>query len=262
MPKTKRPRTVGQRQNDVSKQVEKFLFSRTPAMRRIRNDVIDPLNDVGEVAVIGGLVRDIVRFGVDHRPISDLDLVIDGPSSQVQKIAKSLGAKPNRFGGYNLSTEFYKVDFWALQTTWAKLHTDIVIEGIEDLTKSTFFNWDAIVYSITNNKTFFRDNYLQDLSDRVLEINLAPTPSHKGNTVRALRRLYGWRAAPGPAMLEFIYQAEELYTWTDIVAQEAHSFHNSYLGAFDSFAQYFDYLEDWRESALPYSQMSLFPAES
>lgn len=262
MLKTKRPRTLGQRQNDISKQVEKFIFSKTPAMRRIRDEVIDPLNDVGEVAVIGGLVRDIVRFGVDHRPISDLDLVIDGSSSQVQKIARKLGAIPNRFGGYKLSTDFYEIDFWALPTTWAKINTDVEIDGIHDLTKSTFFNWDAIVYSITNNKTFFGESYLRDLSDRVLEINLAPTPSHKGNTVRALRRLYGWRAAPGPAMLEFIYEAKKLYVWSDIVAQEAHSFHNSYLGAFDSFAQYFDYLDDWRTSDLPYSQMSLFPAEN
>lgn len=262
MLKAKRPRTLGQRQNDVAKQVEKFIFSKTPAMRRIRNQVIDPLNDVGEVAVIGGLVRDIVRFGVDHRPISDLDLVINGPSIEVQKIAENLGAKPNRFGGYNLSTKFYRVDFWALPTTWAKNNTDISIEEIKDLTKSTFFNWDAIVYSITNNKTFFGEHYLQDLSDRVLEINLAATPSRKGNTVRALRRLYGWRAAPGPAMLEFIHEAKELYAWADIVAQETHAFHNSFLGNFGSFAQYFDYLEDWRTSVLPYSQMSLFPAES
>lgn len=262
MLKTKRPRTLGQKQNDISKQVEKFIFSKTPAMRRVRREVIDPLYQVGEVAVIGGLVRDIVRFGIDLRPISDLDLVIDGPSVHVERIAERLGAKPNRFGGYNLSTDFYKVDFWALPTTWAKKNTDIEIESVEDLTKSTFFNWDAIVYSITKNKTHFGESYLRELSDRVLEINLAITPSHKGNTVRALRRLYGWRAAPGPAMLEFIYDAQEHYPWAEIVAQEACAFHNSYLGSFESFAQYFDYLSDWQTSDLPYSQMSLFPFES
>ena len=260
MLKTKRPRTLGQKQNDVAKKVEKFIFSKTPAMRRIRQEIINPLDDVGEVAVVGGLVRDIVRFGVDQRPISDLDLVIDGPSSRVREVAEGLGARPNRFGGYNVSTEFYEVDFWALSTTWAKNNTSIRIESVEDLIKSTFFNWDAIVYSITNNRTFFGENYLQEISDRVLEINLGLTPSHKGNTVRALRRVYGWRAAPGPAMFDFICEAQTRYEWAEIVAQEACAFHNSYLGSFESFAQYFSYLEESRVSGLPYSQMSLFPA--
>lgn len=261
MSKVRRTRTVGQKQNDISKRVGKFLDSDVPAMREIRKSILQPLLEVGEVGVVGGLVRDIIRYGVDRRPISDIDLVIQGSPSAVDAIAIKLGAKKNRFGGYNATTDYFKVDFWALSTTWARTNANVPISKLDDLVDSTFFNWDAVIYSITNDRTIFRDRYLEDIESHMLEINLEATASHKGNVIRALRRLYGWQASPGPLLIKFLQEAESAYTWDDIIKQEEKSFYNSYLDNFHSFKDYFEYVDRSLDQSLRPTQLSLFPLD-
>ena len=251
-------RTISQKRNDIARSVEVFLRTDAPAMREVRNKVLDPLQDIGEVAIVGGLVRDIIRYGVDRRPISDIDLVVEGSPSAVEVVAKRLGANRNRFGGFNFSNEYCKVDFWALSTTWARANANVTISKVSDLLDSTFFNWDAVLYSVTERKAIFKDNYLKDLSEKVLEINLETTASHKGNLIRALRRLYAWQAKPGPVLLEFIRESEKKYSWNDLLEQELAAFHNAYLNKFCGYSEYYDYLVLSALRLRSAAQLSLF----
>ncbi|WP_145916764.1 hypothetical protein [Erythrobacter sp. QSSC1-22B] len=255
-----RTRTTTQRKSDISKRLKRFIATDTPAMRELRKQILNPLEEVGEVAIIGGLVRDIIRYGVDKRPISDMDLVIQGSPSAVAAVAKKLSAKENRFGGFGLKTDHYKVDFWALSTTWARTHANVPVSSIKDLPNSTFFNWDAVVYSTKDSKTYFKENYLEDIARGFLEVNVAETASHQGNLIRALRRLFAWEAYPGPKLIQFLKSAAPQYEWDDLVRQEKAAFYTTYLDHFSGYNEYFRRLEDSSSRFLPV-QLSLFADE-
>jgi hypothetical protein len=153
------------------------------------------------VAVIGGLVRDFAHGGRSSFR-SDLDLVIDAPKQSVADLASTLGATPNRFGGFGCRQGPWKIDFWALETTWARRY--VPLHALEDIVSSTFFDWDAAAYDLTRKKLICSDDYLSRIRSRTLDVNLLPNPSPVGNLVRAVRRLMIWRVQAGPLLKEFI----------------------------------------------------------
>jgi len=153
------------------------------------------------VAVIGGLVRDFAREGRSGFR-SDVDLVIDGPCDEVARLANRLRAIPNRFGGYGCKEGPWKIDFWALETTWGRRH--VSVQKLEDIVSCTFFDWDAIAYELWDRKLFCSDDYLERIKQRTLDINLRPNPSPMGNLVRAIRRLVLWQVCPGSGLKGFI----------------------------------------------------------
>ncbi|KAB2518560.1 hypothetical protein F8N49_21820 [Pseudomonas sp. GXM4] len=153
------------------------------------------------VAVIGGLVRDFAREGrTGFR--SDVDLVIHDSKEEVALLAEKLKATPNRFGGYGYKSGPWKIDFWALETTWAKKH--VPMQTLEDVLLGTFFDWDAVAYDLWERKLICHDDYLERLRTKKLEINLRPNPSPMGNLVRAIRRLVLWQLVPGERLTCFI----------------------------------------------------------
>jgi len=223
---------------DISKAVSAFIDSDNPSSKMLKNEIIDRLLVIGGVAVIGGLVRDIALYGVDDRPISDMDLVVSGDPRRLDKIAKSLDATPNRFGGYSVKSEGFKVDFWALSRTWARTAGHVKVSSLGELPQSTFFDWDAIVYIISTKKTYAINGYIDRLNSRVLDINLLDNPSVKGNLVRALRRIMMWDARPSKRLYDFIDINAGNYSWNEIVEAEFGAFQVRYLEGFSSYKQY------------------------
>jgi hypothetical protein len=195
-------------------------------------EVVAPLSEVGEVSIVGGLVRDLAFYGPDERPISDIDLVITGSPSMIEVFAKRLHAERNRFGGYGLKTEAYKVDFWSLSSTWARRQGHVSMRHSKDLIKCTFFDWDAVIYSTKTRKVHAIDGYLDRLQNRVLDLNLVPNPSIKGNLVRALRRIMMWDVRPGPKLRSFIDEALPAHDWSSLIAAERGAFNTHYLSEF------------------------------
>lgn len=153
------------------------------------------------IAVIGGLVRDFAHEGrAGFR--SDLDLVIDAPADRVAELAAELGATANRFGGFGCKQGPWKIDFWALETTWARRH--VPVQKLEDIVTCTFFDWDSIAYDLNGRRLICPEHYLDRIRKKTLDINLLPNPSPMGNLVRAVRRLVLWKVQPGPALQRFI----------------------------------------------------------
>lgn len=153
------------------------------------------------VAVIGGLVRDFAHEGRSGFR-SDVDLVIDDSKEKVALLAEKLSATPNRFGGYGYKSGPWKIDFWALETTWARRH--VPMQRIEDILLGTFFDWDAVAYDLWERKLICQDDYLERIRAKQLDINLKPNPSPMGNLVRAIRRLVLWQVSPGEKLKCFI----------------------------------------------------------
>lgn len=180
-----------------------FWANNTGEMEFLRQVLKDKFIGFERVAVIGGLVRDFAYEG--RRSFrSDLDLVIDAPKERIAEIASSLRATPNRFGGFGCKQGPWKIDFWALETTWARKY--VPLNSLEDIVSSTFFDWDAVAYDLKERKLICSEDYLFRIRSRTLDVNLLPNPSPLGNLVRAVRRLMIWRVQAGPLLKSFIEQ--------------------------------------------------------
>lgn len=178
-----------------------FWANDTGEMVFLRQVLEERFTAFDRIAVIGGLVRDFAHEGrAAFR--SDLDLVIDAPADRVAALAVELGATSNRFGGFGCKQGPWKIDFWALETTWARRH--VPVQRLEDIVACTFFDWDAIAYDLKGRQLICADNYLGRIRKRTLDINLLPNPSPMGNLVRAVRRLVLWKVQAGPSLQRFI----------------------------------------------------------
>ncbi|SDF38018.1 hypothetical protein [Thalassobaculum litoreum] len=181
-----------------------FWENTSPEMVYFREVLKNRFTPLGGVAVIGGLVRDFAREGRSGFK-SDVDLVVDAPADEVRSLAESLRAASNRFGGFGYRSGPWKIDFWALEKTWARQH--VSIESFSDLPSCTFFDWDAVAYDIKSKKIISSKNYLNAIVSNTIEINLKPNPSPRGNLLRAVRRLALWKVRPGPQLREFIKES-------------------------------------------------------
>lgn len=223
----------------LAETVYNFLSAASPSNRQLMDLVIKPLSEIGEVTVIGGLVRDLAFYGPSERPISDIDLVVNGSPSMVAAFATRAGAIPNKFGGFGLETAAFKADFWSLSSTWARRAGHVSMRKSADLIKCTFFDWDAVVYSTKTRKISAIDGYLDRLRRRVLDLNLEPNPSIKGNLVRALRRVMMWDVRVGPNLSRFIDTHLFLHPWNELVEAEKRAFRTSFLENFHSAEEYY-----------------------
>lgn len=212
-----------------------FWANRSAEMEHLQITLATHFCAFERVAVIGGLVRDFAREGRSGFR-SDVDLVIDGPNEQVARLATHLKAIPNRFGGYGCKEGPWKIDFWALETTWGRRH--VPVQKLEDIVSCTFFDWDAIAYDLWERKLICADNYLERIRQRTLDINLRPNPSPMGNLVRAIRRLVLWQVCPGPGLKGFIdeYLDEEALRFVQAKEKElfAHRISTSWRTAEDA----------------------------
>lgn len=178
-----------------------FWANNTEEMIFLRKMLAEHFNPFDRIAVIGGLVRDFAHEGRSGFH-SDLDLVIDAPQEKVAELAATLDAQANRFGGFGCKQGPWKIDFWALETTWARRH--VSVKKLEDIVSCTFFDWDAIAYDLGEKKLICSENYLTRIEKKTLDVNLLPNPSPMGNLVRAVRRLVIWKVQAGPVLKAFI----------------------------------------------------------
>ncbi|EPJ0603750.1 hypothetical protein EWS90_28500 [Pseudomonas aeruginosa] len=193
---------IAPNQSALKRRLDRFLWANSSGeMEALQAALNSNFRDFDRVAVIGGLVRDFAREGRSGFR-SDVDLVIEDSKEKVALLAEKLNATANRFGGYGYKSGPWKIDFWALETTWARKH--IPIRRLEDVLLSTFFDWDAVAYDLWERKLICHNDYLDRIKTKQLDINLQPTPSPMGNLVRAIRRLVLWHASPGEKLIHFI----------------------------------------------------------
>lgn len=209
----------------LKRRLDRYFWSNnTGEMVCLRHLLDENFVAFDRIAVIGGLARDFAREGrTGFR--SDVDLVIDAPQESVAEVAALLNATSNRFGGFGCKLGPWEIDFWALETTWARKY--VRVESLEDIIFCTFFDWDAIAYDLKARRLICPEHYLSRIKSKTLDINLLPNPSPLGNLVRAVRRLMIWKVRAGPLLsgfiseqldesaLQFVQEKEaELYTYS------------------------------------------------
>lgn len=210
----------------------RYLRETAPGHRALREFLRVELKEFGRFAIVGGLVRDLARKGkVGFR--SDIDIVIDGDIGKVADLARRLGAIPNRFGGFGWTSNHWKIDFWALGTTWAATHGYVVVKELSDITKTTFFDCDAVCYEYSANTVHAPPEYLERLRARTIDINLLPNPSIEGNLLRAARRILLWGFRPGESLRTFIDHNLDEALFRSIADTEAGLFQSPVTQAFD-----------------------------
>jgi len=87
----------------------------------------------------------------------------------------------------------------------------------------TFFNWDAIIYDLQNNNVITHDQYFENLSENILDINLKPSLDPLGNCVRAIRTIYRHHSKLTPTLVRYVNDVLESHSDTAIIFKEKQS---------------------------------------
>jgi hypothetical protein len=174
--------------------------------------VLPPFQDLtrvaksfGPIAIFGGLIRDLA-LGRSRDFSSDVDVVLKGmPKNVLARHLAPYEAIRNSFGGFRVQLGRWVFDLWTFETTWA--FAKGLVEGHElaDLLRTTFFNWDAALFELTDEQLIVSPSYFEELDARFLAINLRQTPNEFGAAVRALRLIAEGRVAVEPDLAEFLY---------------------------------------------------------
>ena len=197
-----------------------FWANRSGEMALLRQLLSDHFGAFDRIAVIGGLVRDFAREGRSGFR-SDVDLVIEAPADSVAELARTLRAAPNRFGGYGFEGGPWRIDFWALETTWAARHAGVSVSRLEDVIRCTFFDWDAAAYDLRTGRLICSRDYLDRIRQGSLDINLRLTPFRPRVTCYAqFGGLELWRLQSGPTLRAFIEENLDDETFRLIQAKE------------------------------------------
>lgn len=215
------------------KRMASYYFS---SERRNRGEVATfsaDLQKMGRVATIGGFLRDVYLAG-NRRFQSDVDFVIDASSlHEFDSFVEKNNGSPNRFGGYSIRLGNWDVDVWPLQRTWAAVQGYVDVRRLEDLTQATFFDWDAVLFSIEEQKVICSSDYFEKVRSRILGINLAPNPNPLGNAIRALRYAQRWNARLSANLAEHVLKHLVDNGWATFVEREAKSYSKPVLHLLD-----------------------------
>lgn len=178
----------------------------------------------GDVYLFGGVLRDLALLGRSGFQ-SDIDLVVDGGWKRCSSILESLGAQRNKFGGYRLEVSGWPIDVWCAQETWAVRRGIVEYKGVSSLTETTVLNWDAILMNWRTKEFVCRENYLEDLKGRLLDLVLEQNPNPLGTAVRVFRHLCS-KDARGmtPAVADYLAECAFKYSFSDVHKYELKSY--------------------------------------
>ena len=185
---------------------------------------LEPALECGRVGLVGGAIRDLAFQSVlDFK--SDLDFVLwVEDRASFDRLISRLNVTQNAFGGYRTKIGGLQVDFWEASQSWAHLHGHYQVRSIADVRHTTFFNLDALIYDVGEQKLLADDLTIRDLLDRFLDINLRPNPNEDGAAVRALRRLRKHGLKASEALIEFIAGRIDASGWNALIRRDQEAF--------------------------------------
>jgi predicted nucleotidyltransferase len=214
---------VARTQGILKKRIGRFVGSKAYARDEVLS-VINAAKRVGEVAIFGGMLRDLSLEG-NEGFCSDVDLVVRTADPHgLDEVLKSFSPARNRFGGYRIALSRWKVDIWEYGSTWAFREGHVKGSDFADLCKTTFFDWDAVVYEVSTAQLHTIDDYLERLGSSTVDINLEPNPNPSGTAVRILRLLAKRNAKLTPRLTAYLVKRIQENSVADICAAESRSY--------------------------------------
>ena len=172
----------------ISRRAKSF-FKRTRTYAPGLDAILTSIRPLGEVVAFGGLLRNAALFGLDDFR-SDIDLVIAlSEPTLLDGALESFRPERTSLGGYRLRVDSFQVDIWSLESTWAFKEGFVKEVSVDNLVRTTFFNWDAIAFSLDSGRLFYRENYVEDVLNHFLDVVLASNPNPLGMAARTIRLL-------------------------------------------------------------------------
>jgi len=153
------------------------------------NQLIDDLNNIGEILLFGGAVREYIENKFSTIP-RDFDIVIkkDKANFNLDNVLNKFNYKKNRFGGYKIKLNSLEFDIWEIENTWAFKNKKV--ECLEEeyskrLQDTVFLNVDSIVYNLSKG-IIYNDKYNNAMKKRILDVVLYDNPYEALNLFRAI----------------------------------------------------------------------------
>ena len=165
--------------------------------------MIDRLSTVGNCAIFGGLARDFARDGRDAFK-SDVDVVVHGDPKALDLLLSNMQGRRNQFGGYRLKHGRFDFDVWPLQMTWAARAGHVKLRSLPDLTKTTFFDCDAVLFDCHTLAISRSDRFWTSIRQGIVDINLEPNPNRIGTLVRILRMRFDKKLQLTPRLSSYL----------------------------------------------------------
>lgn len=207
------------------KQSIKIFLESEPEIRAFAEDI----SQIGEVAIFGGVPRDLSR-NVHMRPEADVDLVVDCKPKDLEHYLITFQTKMNKFGGFRTQIGRRFCDVWAASQTWAVKHGHCNLDSFDDIANTTFFSCDQVLYNVNRDYIHATEAFLIWHERNVVSLNLPENPNHQGIAGRIVRILNDWEHAVDRNIVHFFTQTieEQLRSqdfdalpdnWTDIYQQ-------------------------------------------
>jgi hypothetical protein len=211
----------------LKKRVERFLVA--PKYGPEVSDVMQRLSQLGRVAVFGGALRDLALFGSTACP-RDIDLVVEcDDTGNLEGFLSQYHPMRNRFGGLRFRTERWSFDVWRVKDTWAAKEGLVNAQRMEDMVRTTFFDWDAVLYMQRNGQLQALPDYFDRLNSRVVDINLAENPNPLGSLIRTLRIVALGRACIGQKLMTYAWEQLRRFDDNTIIAGEWSTYRSNCL---------------------------------
>lgn len=148
--------------------------------------------------LFGGVVRDLALYGKNKLADKDADIDIvcaargcaAGPF--FSRLEREHGVSRNRFGGFRLTTQHWKVDLWAAEDTWAFREGKFGYNSVESLLETTITNWEAVLFRLDGGSLVYKDGYFTDIQEGFLDVVFSENPNLLGMYVRIMRACIDW----------------------------------------------------------------------
>lgn len=133
------------------------------------------ISSQSEVYIFSGVIRNFLLGYIENR---DLDIVI----RHIKDIKLSrdlfslLAIKKNSFGGYKIRIDNLTIDVWGLEDTWG-IVKERKAPTPQELIKTAFFNFSAIVYDVTNSRFIYSDDFCRFMKTKVLDVVYPVNPN-------------------------------------------------------------------------------------
>jgi len=212
----------------LRKRLNRFFDEKVSHRARL-NGFVNQLSDVADVYIFGGLIREFTFKSIKNFK-SDVDIVVQVKDrAKYQELLNSHNHDQNKFGGYRLALNQWLVDLWEFEDTWAFKEAIVQCDEATSLLDTTFFNWDAAFYHYNSKKIECKANYLQDISSKILDINLEKNPNEFGAFIRSLKLIARTQAKTKSQLSSFIMNFLPETNDEDIKAYEYDHFKTCFL---------------------------------
>lgn len=205
-----------------------------------------------DIIVFGGVIREFVLNNlkqIDHR---DVDLVVVNLNDSIEELLKPFLIRKNSFGGYKLRIDQKDIDLWKFSETWGIKNSFPLFYSMTDfLPHTSFFNINAIAFSLVNKKLIYSESFKKFLLDRVLDIEFIPNPIPSLCLIKTYEYVLRYKLELSSKLINYMIENFET-----IKKDEIHDLQIKHYGSVKfSQKEILDFYNKIRESALRHSSI-------